>query len=847
MSKLSNAPGTEESAAAIVSLSQSTSYLFTGWLLCTVALAVALLPYTDSGFYSDDTINSTLPGALRVSGLSLWAFISKLNREWLASGRWFPFTIVIDYPLWFVASGHFLNRCVQVSLVVLNIATGVWLLRIITSSRSVPLLFAGVFATLFQVRVYHDPITSFSPLLQVVVLLVLLTAYLFFDFLMTGRRGSYLLSLVCYAVALGSYEISLVILFLVIGMAFLEYRGHRKRCIIGLSGHLLLTAMFLGLSFYLKAHSAAPYSGVQLKLSGHSVAAFFMQLSAAFPLNYLVFDPQRLFHPFAWPGNEGWVLASLVFLGTAGTILVSLRRARLDAADSALALFLGFALLLVPAAMIAVSTRYQKELQWGVGYLAVYMQYFGVAIITAISACWVSGRIGSKGGDLWQTGFAALLGITCGLISATTFLSNRLVVEYQNINLRYPRDFIEGAAKHGLFDGLPRGSVLLRDTLNVWDTPEFYSQHTSRELHVLTYADWLRSEPDSFFANKVLREPMYQLSYASDPRRDGTGWALLARLQSIEFRKKGRQIDILDTVVKDPVCYRHHGSFPNYPTLTAVADGWQGTEASVLTRVHYELPSTAPGRAGPHWSFARIPSGEYQNLTVTSALGSAQAPRPDVYLFRPPEILASNYLKVFQASRSAARLGDVRNLIGVASGCARVDGETILFTEARSSSLELKAENISHGLGVAFYVRPESQQGRHAVIMSNHSANFRGFTLEQDGSQDPNRYGIVLGNGSGWDSLGQVSLPPNEWSLIILSIDPTQVKVKVVGTRDFEASTGKPLAYPDDSGIVYIGNWMFHNRPFNGQVSHIVALDRPVSDAESARVISDFREWTNKR
>lgn len=46
---------------------------------------------------------------------------------------------------------------------------------------------------------------------------------------------------------------------------------------------------------------------------------------------------------------------------------------------------IGFVLCVIPAFIIALSSRYQSELIMGIGYLPVYLQYFGaVCCITSI-------------------------------------------------------------------------------------------------------------------------------------------------------------------------------------------------------------------------------------------------------------------------------------------------------------------------------------------------------------------------------------------------------------------------------------------------------------------------------
>ena len=176
-----------------------------------IAVIVGLLPFLRSGFYNDDIFNSNLPGILRLGkGESIWQFIGRLNHIWLAKGRFRPLGLAA-YSLTFdLAPGLLANRVVQVSLVVSNLFAAMWALRVLGRSRDTALVFAAIMPALFQARTYYDPILSFSPFLQLAILLMMLTVGFFHRAFEPWRPGLYAGSLVAYAVGLMTYEVTLV-------------------------------------------------------------------------------------------------------------------------------------------------------------------------------------------------------------------------------------------------------------------------------------------------------------------------------------------------------------------------------------------------------------------------------------------------------------------------------------------------------------------------------------------------------------------------------------------------------------------------------------------------------------
>ena len=261
---------------------------FPGWtpVLVGIALTIALLPFLRSGFYSDDIVNSTLPGILENESVSLWQFIRTVNQVWLEKGRFYPVGLAATYLTWNLAPGLPANRVVQVALIVSNVFAAMWLLRSLGYTRAAAWAFAALMPAFFQARAYYDPLTSFSPLPQLSLLLVLLTVGGFSRAFDPWRPWSYLGSVCGYGLVLATYEVGLVALVMLAGLALLRFPRRPAAALAALSGPGALTLAWLGARYYLKVHAPSAYAGTQVQWGAKTLPTLAKQASAAIPLSY---------------------------------------------------------------------------------------------------------------------------------------------------------------------------------------------------------------------------------------------------------------------------------------------------------------------------------------------------------------------------------------------------------------------------------------------------------------------------------------------------------------------------------------------------------------------------------
>ncbi|MEP6821229.1 MAG: LamG domain-containing protein [Chthoniobacterales bacterium] len=826
------------------------SDLFIARVLCAVALAIALLPYLNPGFYSDDVFNSVFLGELHIKGLSLWQSIVATNHSWMTwNGRLFPVGIVTGSLAWYFASGQIASRLLQISLIILNLFVCVRLLRGLTKSSTFPLLFLATIPAFFQARLDHDPMTSFSPLLQTVLLLILLAVLFFLKYLEKGRPADLFISLLCHTGALLTYELALTAIVIMVAVTACRGDRFRRRSLLALGGQTALFVAFLGASAYLRAHAvagASSYSGTRLSLTTTALHAFPIQLLAAAPLDYLIFDPHKIFRPFPWPDPQGWILASLLFAATAGATSIVLRRSPEILQNRRTILLIGGSLWLVPTVLVCVSQKYQEFLRWGWGYLPVYVEFFGVAFIVAASVSSFHHLLRTRGSNWLHSSFRAAFSILLGAVAAGGFLTNSFAIEYQNRTLRYPREFIGEAARHGLFSQVPEGSVILREPMLPWDTAAFYRLHAGRAFRIQTPQQWLEQEPDTFFSHKT-PDRTYVLHYLSDGHRDGAGGAILARLAAADYQKKGESVTLLNRIERDPVFFLREPRVGKN-ALPLIAEGMPTSDQISPVPIGINLGDRAAIQTGVDWKRGALPPGPYQELGLS--YGQPLPFRSPVELSAKPLLPVARpdptYVLDFPRAEDEAQ-NDHKQVRALAFKAERIP-HGIALTASLQSRVELNMHNMAAGFGLAFRVRPDRQQRQYACLFSCYSPDFRGLSLAHAGGPESNQYVFRIGNGRNWEAAGTLALPADQWSLVILNLSSAGIKVYSTngGALSTHLQAGVPALPPGEPELLHLGNWPAGDRPFGGDISHLTIADRPFSEQEIAAALSAFTIWKSQ-
>ncbi len=428
------------------------------WLLYVFTLAFVLLSLLllyKVPFNGDDAINCMTGGALAFGHRTIWQHTSMLYKNWLDTGRVYPLAFY-SYALFSALPTLFAYRTFQIVLNMTVIASFGALTHRLTKSSQAAAAAMLLIPVFIQFRYYQDPVMAYHGMLQFVALYLIWAMYLQIYGIEKGKVIPIIGSSLLYLCCLLTYEISFAFILIFVLISIHYGKGAGK--FINVNPHLLVTAAILGVTFYYRTHAAnASYAGVSISWNIWKILkAFISQISSAIPLSYwLLATPTFLIY-----GIRQFIFAITfwdVFLSvTLGVLLLAifffLPRRKIP-----LSLFLyGLVLWLLPASIISLSLRYQTELSPGVGYLPIYIQYFGGALIAVSTIHYIFMRVKNEKANRI---FAFLIALCFSLGFLINNINNRQI---KNVYADNNCQALSAAAMNdGILDRLEDNDALL--------------------------------------------------------------------------------------------------------------------------------------------------------------------------------------------------------------------------------------------------------------------------------------------------------------------------------------------------------------------------------------------------
>ena len=542
-------------------------------LLLTAACLAMLVP---SGYYWDDAVNSTLYLAEKNDSLSTLSHVRAFIGSYLRLGRvnvlsfWYYFFFYIEDP------------AVYKALIILFILVNQLIFRQTLLEFGLPLRYARagmlILPLLLQTRVYQDPVSGFYGLMQVLSAEMLLTALFTLRWCRTGKGKHLALSLLFYGIGLFTYEVCYPFIAMICLLIW-SRRGNFLKALKSSLPYLVLTLAALIAVFAVRNSPLHDnqYVGVTFSLDPALIAhAALCQIGAGLPLSFYT------------AGNDGAVLGNVypaasfmnynfaAFLADVGIrdlvillgfflCFVLIRREKAEFAswykERDLPI-LGFCFALLPSLTVALSNRYQGQLIPGLGYLPVYMQYFGVACLIL--------RLGMK---LKRFAPVRALGAAAYcVILLLNLQNNRAVTDIMDRAFYWPREAGEAALRGGILDFVPQDALLVSDNSRtyLWEADwnnaglyeEFYgssSRHMPASVgdySLLREAVDAAAEPDSDAMLTIEPQNIWLISYDGGP--DG-GYAKLGRI--VRASVNAETLEPVN-VVTDQVLFFSSGNYP---------------------------------------------------------------------------------------------------------------------------------------------------------------------------------------------------------------------------------------------------------------------------------------------
>jgi hypothetical protein len=143
---------------------------------------------------------------------------------------------------------------------------------------------------------------------------------------------------------------------------------------------------------------------------------------------------------------------------------------------------------------------------------------------------------------------------------------------------------------------------------------------------------------------------------------------------------------------------------------------------------------------------------------------------------------------------------------------------------------------------VACEIRPQPQQAAHANLFSCHTADFHGIACEAGGEPARNQFGVAIGDGKQWLSVGApFELLPGELYLVMLTVTHGEVRVRIVGRNvDFARAYALSREMTLENKLWCWGDWIHRGRSFAGSIKLIRLEPAPFEAATVASLIRQY-------
>ena len=183
------------------------------FLLLLVVLTITvfyLSPTLKCGFFSDDCLNSLVSGVLTYNNTDVFTHTYQIVIYWIFNtGRIFPLAFYL-YFLFSIIHDLFIYHLLILIAIMIDVLLFGYFIKRMTKSAYVSLLSMLIVSALFQVRVYHDPILSFSMLLQIVFFYLIVSLITFTYYLEHGKKIYLIVSSFFCVFGMLTYEINYI-------------------------------------------------------------------------------------------------------------------------------------------------------------------------------------------------------------------------------------------------------------------------------------------------------------------------------------------------------------------------------------------------------------------------------------------------------------------------------------------------------------------------------------------------------------------------------------------------------------------------------------------------------------
>jgi hypothetical protein len=425
---------------------------------------------------------------IKASHDSFWHMFSQQTLFWMrAFGRFFPMSTLETMAIFTVFSTRAAYKAFQVVAVLGSVGLLVITISVVTRRRALGVLAGMVVALSLQIRIFHDPILQFSAQ-QAIVVSLLLASLLSFHLALARKRPWLLVPMAaCWIIALLTYE-TMYFLSPVFALALLLSNATWRDRIRALAVLAIPVVVLLVFVSHLRGDAKLTAPQYTANLAPERVlGTLYNQAGAAVPMSYAAYQPNPAIKSASHAWHYSGVGDALTFAMAAVVLLVSVLRLRNVHWRTLLFLVLtGLLLWLLPALIVAATKKWQDELKPGVGYVSVFVEYFGVSLIITALLTALAGLLRAVVRPVFGVLPLAVVIALSGAYAVEATADNNDIAVSAFSTLLYPREAFRRSITRGTFAGLPPDTPLDSLEASPWVNAPFIAWYGGPMLRVPT-------------------------------------------------------------------------------------------------------------------------------------------------------------------------------------------------------------------------------------------------------------------------------------------------------------------------------------------------------------------------
>lgn len=343
-----------------------------------VVICLFLSPLLFYGYTADDR-QHVLQHILEIER-GLWGSIELIYNDVLSMERFFPLHILLYSTFFkiFDYSNAWIYHGVQI---LLNILAYKSFARWIKSYFGIKIegTMLLIFLTTIQFRVtYSDPIVSYFGLMQIIAIAQFEGMIYLKKYINDGNGLNGIKWLITLTSQLLLYEMAIFLVPVTLYYICENHKLNRSKCLKACIGGATMIVIYLAIYAYIKSLKSDIYSGTRINLSIENIiGTTIIEAFGSLPLTYVGYVASQ---KMDINGVMVWGIYLVLIALISIKIIRSERLMTVHSWDFRMVKY-GVLIWICSAFSIALSERYQKELEFGLTYLVSYMQNFGYVMV----------------------------------------------------------------------------------------------------------------------------------------------------------------------------------------------------------------------------------------------------------------------------------------------------------------------------------------------------------------------------------------------------------------------------------------------------------------------------------